>query len=307
MLHHSERKSPAGWRTGTAGQACKEEPESMHTKTLVDQFTESLRARNLAASTVKPYRAELLQLASFIEEHGILLGEVTIHHLTSYIARNENANTTRNRQLVVLRQFFTWLDHPAAPSLLAMRAPRVTRPAPDFLTPNEERALRLALNRRTDQQHQVRDRALIFLMLDTGLRVAEASRLLAGSVQDKHVRVLAKGGKIRAKFLPTATRQALAAHAGHLQPHDPLFQGAPGQALSDRHVRRIVAGWAQLAGIQKRVHPHTLRHTFATSLLQQNGNLRLVQRAMDHASPQTTAVYTHVVDAELEAAMECRV
>jgi site-specific recombinase XerD len=71
-------------------------------------------------------------------------------------------------------------------------------------------------------------------------------------------------------------------------------------------VRRIVQAWCDLAGIGKSVHPHSLRHTFATSLLGKTGNLRLVQKALDHESPQTTAIYAHVVDGELQAAIERR-
>jgi integrase/recombinase XerD len=86
----------------------------------------------------------------------------------------------------------------------------------------------------------------------------------------------------------------------------PLFQSRSGDPVSDRHIRRLLNLWAGLAEIMRPVHPHLLRHTFATSLLKKTGNLRLVQVALDHESPKTTAIYAHVADEELRAAIEGR-
>lgn len=279
----------------------------------IERFQESLLARKLSAATVRPYVGELRRLAAWLDAQGVPLDAVDRHHVTRYAAGNDFASATANRQLVVLRQFFSWLEHPVAPALAGMRAPRVERPVPEFLTGDEERQLRRTLKDRTDQRHQARDRALVCLLLDTGLRVAEVVGLDRSDVDlgSKRVLVRTKGGKSRSKFLSAESRQLLSMLLTNKTVNDsgadPVFRAQGGGArLTDRQVRRIVAGWARLAGIAKDVHPHTMRHTFATSLLSRTGNLRLVQRALDHESPQTTAIYAHVVDEELKAAMEGR-
>lgn len=274
----------------------------------IDRFRDSLQARRLSPGTVRPYSSELHRLADYLETQGVLLDDVTQHHVTRYAARSDCASATANRQLVVFRQFFAWLGHPVARSLSGLRAPRVERPVPEFLTADEEKRLRKTLQVRSDQRHQGRDRTLLCLLLDTGLRVAEAVGLSVGDLNlaGKRLTVLAKGRKRRAKFLTAETRELLASLVDGRPAKAPVFVSGQGRRLCDRQVRRIVENWARLAGIDKPVHPHTLRHTFATSLLARTGNLRLVQRALDHESPQTTAIYAHVVDDELQAAMEAR-
>jgi integrase/recombinase XerD len=113
-------------------------------------------------------------LASFLAKRGILPGEIAIQHLTRYIARDDSANATTQRRLVILKQFFRWTGHPVSRELDSLRAPKVVRPVPDFLSEAEERQLRQTLKTRTDKKHHARDRALICLMLDTGVRVSEA-------------------------------------------------------------------------------------------------------------------------------------
>lgn len=305
--HTGLNEGPTCRRMNTPGQAPTSKARVLM-QSLIEGFQVSLAARRLAASTQQQYASELMRFAEFLSEQGVLPGGITPHLVEQYIARNGSATPTVNRQLVVLRQFFTWLKHPAAQALAELRAPRIHRPVPDYLTPDEEARLRRTLQNRVDQRHHVRDRALICLMLDTGMRVAEAVGLSASDVDldGKRVTLLAKGGKKRLKFLPVETRSLLRPLVNNLPGEAPVFISSHRRRLCDRQVRRIVQGWADLAGITKAVHPHSLRHTFATSLLARTGNLRLVQKALDHESPTTTAIYTHVVDAELQAAIEDR-
>lgn len=278
----------------------------MHTQ--ISNFTESLKARQLSKNTIRPYVSELTRLAKFLDKHGVLLGDLTQHHLTRYIAGYGFANSTANRQLVILRQFFSWLNHPVADHLHEIKSPRIHRPVPEFLTQAEEKLLRKTLKERIDKRHHKRDQALICLMLDTGLRVAETVGLSAGNVDlsGKRITLVCKGNKQHTKFLSADSRRLLRPFVDGRLPSDPVFESSRHTALSDRQVRRIVSTWCSLAGIEKSVHPHTLRHTFATSLLSRTGNLRLVQVAMGHESPQTTAIYAHVVDEELQTAVEGR-
>ena len=276
----------------------------------IPRFDEHLQARQLAPNTRVPYLAELRRLAMVLEEEGQSsdLEALTMERITRYFAREGRSSLTQRRALTVLNQFLTWAQHPLAADVGAMRMPRIHSAAPDYLSEAEEKTLRKALRTRTDVTSQPRDRALFCLLLDTGLRVAEAAALTVDDVglDEKMIRVSTKGGKQRTRFLPVETRDLLKPLVAHQPARAPLFRSTTGKGICTRHIRRLLDQWVALAGIARGVHPHVLRHTFATSLLKKTGNLRLVQVALDHESPKTTAVYAHVADEELRAAIEGR-
>ena len=276
----------------------------------IPAFDEHLRARQLAPSTRAPYLAELRRLAAALEAEGPSsdLADLTLERVTRSFAREERARASQRRALTVLAQFLAWARHPLAAEVATIRLPRAHAPAPDYLGDAEEKALRKALKARTDVKRQARDRALFCLLLDTGIRVSEAATLRVEDVEldEKLIRVKGKGGKQRTRFLPVETRDLLRPLVARQAGEAPLFRTSAGQPVTDRHMRRLLDQWAARAGISRPVHPHLLRHTFATSLLRKTGNLRLVQLALDHESPKTTAVYAHVADEELRAAIEGR-
>jgi site-specific recombinase XerD len=277
-------------------------------QTLLPTYTEILQARQLAPGTVALYLAELKRLSAFMAAEGIELSVLSLKALTHYFAQSGRSNLTTRRALTVLFQFFVWAKHPLAAVLRAIRLPRAHAPSPGYLSEVEEKALRKVLKARTDLKSQARDRALFCLMLDTGIRISEAAHLRVGDVEldEKLIRLVTKGGKHRTRFLPVETRDLLKPLVAGRSADAPLFQSQSGEPISDRHIRRLLNLWAGLAGITRPVHPHLLRHTFATSLLKKTGNLRLVQLALDHESPKTTAIYAHVANEELRAAIESR-
>jgi integrase/recombinase XerD len=274
------------------------------------RFDEHLQARQLAHSTRVPYLAELRRLAIALEEDGQTsdLKALTMDRITRYFVREGRSSLTQRRALTVLNQFLTWAQHPLAAEVGAMRMPRIHSAAPDYLSEAEEKALRKTLRTRSDVTSQPRDRALFCLLLDTGLRVAEAAALTVGDVElsEKMIRVSTKGGKQRTRFLPVETRDLLKLLVARQPAQAPIFRSTTGKGICTRHIRRLLDYWVALAGISRGIHPHVLRHTFATSLLKKTGNLRLVQLALDHESPKTTAIYAHVADEELRAAIEGR-
>jgi site-specific recombinase XerD len=255
-----------------------------------------------------PYLAEARRFLHHLDRRRQSLATLTREELTAYLAAPPRAPATQRRVLTVLQQFLAQARHPLAAELATLRRPRPRPAAPDYLSEVEEKALRKALKTRTDIPGQARDRALFCLLLDTGLRVGEAAALTVGDVDldGKRLRLVGKGGKIRQRFLPVETRDLLKGLVSGRPLTAPLFVSARGRGLTDRHMRRLLTAWGARAGILRRLHPHLLRHTFATSLLKQTGNLRLVQVALDHESPTTTAIYAHVADEELRAAIEGR-
>ncbi len=189
-------------------------------------------------------------------------------------------------------------DNPCA----GLKAPKSGRRLPSALTPDE--AVRLvALD--GDDRWTVRDRALLELAYSSGLRLSELASLDVDGIdlREGFVRVMGKGSKERVVPVGAAARDAIeawlaqrAALAGtRVDPHEgALFVGAGGRRISGRTIERRLAAWAVKRGLDRHVHPHMLRHSFASHVLQSSGDLRAVQEMLGHASIASTQVYTHL-------------
>ena len=184
------------------------------------------------------------------------------------------------------------------------------RRIPEVLTESEQKALLAQPNPRYPTGE--RNFVLLKVMLDTGLRLSEVIHL-----KWRHVNLMTgqllvregKGHKDRVLWLGEPDLEALrhwrgrqAQVVGHAPEH--VFTTLDGKPLQPRYVQAMVARYAQKAGIAKRVTPHTLRHTFATDLLRDCGNVELVRRALGHENLSTTQVYVHLVDTDLERALK---
>jgi integrase/recombinase XerC len=143
-----------------------------------------------------------------------------------------------------------------------------------------------------------RDRAILELLYSSGLRLSELASLRWADLDldDGSVRVLGKGAKTRIVPVGRLARQALLALRAEraAAPTDPVFDNGRGGALSPRAIQARVRYWAQRQGLWQRVHPHLLRHSFASHLLESSGDLRAVQELLGHADIATTQVYTHL-------------
>jgi len=184
------------------------------------------------------------------------------------------------------------------------------RKIPEVLTETEQEALLAQPNPRYLTGH--RNRMLLRLMLDTGLRLSEAINLRWRDIDLNSGKVMVrqgKGAKDRTLWTGEENLSALVAWRERQLAEcsgapENVFTTKAGGPLSPRYVQRMVKRYAAKAGIEKDVHPHTLRHSFATDLYRETTNLRLTQKALGHASVATTQVYTHIVDEELEGALK---
>lgn len=293
-------------------------------------FERFLRAeRNLSAHTRRAYLADVRALA---HEAGAPARpeDVRVEDVRSHLAERHRSHrpATRGRKLAAFRSFFGYLVRegalPADPSL-GLPAPRATRGLPAPLGVDDCHALaeagRAAGGRREvgdadsetprERTRRLRDRAIVELLYGAGLRVSECVALDVRDV-DTHrdeVRVWGKGGKERAVPLPGACAAALRAwldarrRPGVLgEPLFPALRARRGEAprrLDARDVRRILRARASGAGVADRVHPHRLRHSYATHLLDMGADLRAIQELLGHASLSTTQRYTAVSAAHL--------
>jgi len=271
----------------------------------VEGFLALLAARR-APRTVEAYRRDLTQLAVWL---GGRVGEAGTESLERWIAEQRAdglSASTVARRVAALRGFYrhqlllgTRSDNPAA----ALELPRRTRKLPRTLSAAEAERLVEAAAGTTPRA--MRDRALVELMYGAGLRVSETLGLRRGAVDldGRLVRAFGKGSKERIVPLGRPAADALRRYIAMGRPHldrrnrPELFLNARGGPLTRAGAFLILRRLAEKAGLEPlRVHPHLLRHSFATHLLEGGADLRSVQEMLGHADLSTTELYTHVSD-----------
>ena len=271
----------------------------------VDAFLALARAR-LAPRTVESYRRDLAHFAASL---GRPVGTAKKEDIEGYLAglrADGLAGSTLARRLAALRSFFRHQlllgarpDNPAA----AVDSPRRIRRLPRTLSASE--AERLVEAARGTTPRQLRDSALVELLYGSGLRISEALGLERGAVDldERLVRCVGKGGKERVVPIGRRAGEALRRYLSRGRPyldlrHRPeLFLNARGGPLTRAGAFLILRRLAGEAGLEpERVHPHLLRHSFATHLLEGGADLRSVQEMLGHADLATTELYTHVSD-----------
>jgi site-specific recombinase XerD len=279
------------------------------------RFDRDLQRRGAAERTRRAYGADIGELATWSAAQGIEPPAVTYRILRGYVARQSErgaAPRTLARKLASARAFFRSMvehgDMAANPADL-VPAPKLPQTLPRVMKPADVAELLDRIPATTPLE--LRDRALFELAYACGLRAEELVNLDHDSIDfdAEQVRVEGKGGKTR--FVP-AGEPALAAVGDYLERAraalggsggDPaLFLSKSGRRLSTSDVRRRLRVWARHAATQGAVHPHALRHSFATHLLEGGADLRAIQELLGHSSISTTQVYTRVESARLRAA-----
>jgi integrase/recombinase XerC len=289
----------------------------------IDRFLQYLLVeRNASALTIKSYREDLAALATWLtESHGGNCpkpGELTTLDLRGYVTSLHSAGyakTTTARRLASMRSFFRfgqregWAkSNPAKP----LRNPRKSRSLPHFLT--SEDLGRLLEAPPSDDPLGIRDRAILETLYSAGLRVSELVGLNDGDVDltQNILRVRGKGKRERVAPVGSFAVRAIRAwlKVRKLSSREPSGGQAPmfvnkfGRRLTTRSVGRLLEKYLVATGLDRRTTPHTLRHTFATHLLDRGADIRSVQELLGHKSLVTTQIYTHVSTSALRAVYE---
>jgi len=274
--------------------------------------------RNVSRYTVRNYTTDLLGskkikgFFTFLKEKGLSsLDEVDrsiMRDYLTYLMEQGIVKASIARKISAIRSFYRYLVReeiiPTSP-VASTSSPKLDKRLPSFLTPEETVRLLEAPDLSTPQGK--RDRALIELLYASGIRVSELASLDIGQVNlnTNEIRVWGKGGKERMVLMGKPAAEALTAYLSQDRPEllgnkksHALFINRYGGRLIERSVQRILEKYAKIAGIDKRVHPHLLRHTFATHLLDGGASLRVVQELLGHANLSSTQIYTHVTKSQ---------
>jgi len=254
------------------------------------------KIKNYSLNTIKSYKNDITQYLRHVNE----IGEFT--EFLRICNQKKFAKTTINRKITSIKTFLKWCvekDYLKSTSLKKATNLKLDKKLPTVLTTSYIN--NLLDNMPTSSFKDLRDKAILELMYSSGLRVSEVVNLKIEDVKDnKSIKVLGKGNKER--VLPITKRAYDAINTYKLNARqevqnekskDSLFLGVRGSSLLDREVRRIVK-------LRAGTFPHSLRHTFATHLLEGGADLRIVQELLGHNDPSTTQIYTHVSKKQLK-------
>ena len=284
---------------------------------VIDTFIDALwLEEGLSKNTLSAYRRDLTLFSAWLVAQGGSLLGVTELDLNSYFAEQHATTkaTTANRRLTVFKRFFRWALRErliGTDPTLKLQAAKQPLRMPKTLTEPQVEALLNAPD--TQEALGVRDRTMLELMYASGLRVSElvGLKVLNVSLSDNVLRVFGKGNKER--LVPFGEVASLWLKRYLAQPRSELLAGhqsealfvtcrgsTPGTAMSRVMFWMLVKKYALLAGITAPLSPHTLRHAFATHLLNHGADLRAVQMLLGHVDISTTTIYTHVARERLK-------
>jgi integrase/recombinase XerC len=264
--------------------------------------------RQLSIHTVSGYRRDLTALYEYLDGENLNdWTEVATHHLRAFISqehRQGKSGRTLQRRLSAIRTFYNYLAREGitkANPAMEFSAPKSTPGLPITIDTDQVSHL---LEIKTTDWHGCRDKAILELFYSSGLRLAElvGSNINDLSFSDNTIKVRGKGNKER--ILPVGSKAVIAIKEwlgnradvpkGQLTDGEALFLSERGKRISPRNVQERVKHWCLQLGITSRVHPHTLRHSFASHLLESSQDLRAVQELLGHADISTTQIYTHL-------------
>ncbi len=289
-----------------------------HNQTAIDRFVDAVWLEDgLSANTLAAYRRDLTALAQWLQVHAATaLDAAQESHLQAYFAARHSLSkaTSANRRLTVFKRYFRWALRERIvqvdPTLRMLAAKQALR-VPKTLSEDQVDALLSAPD--TNTSLGLRDKAMLELLYASGLRVSELVKLktLHVSLNEGVLRIMGKGSKERLVPFGDMARDSLLNYMHHARSAllgakqtDDLFVTASGPkagtAMSRIMFWSLIKKYAVLAGITAPLSPHTLRHAFATHLLNHGADLRSVQVLLGHADISTTTIYTHVARERLK-------
>lgn len=272
----------------------------------IERFLDYLRyERQLAPLTLENYRRDLIKVSHYCVSHTIDHWRLfDTHHIRTFVAQQHRkglGGRSIQRGLSALRTLFNFLIREGVVKsnpVHGVRAPKSPRRLPDVLDADQVGHL---LNITDKDDLARRDRAMMELIYSSGLRLSELVNLDVGHIDfgDTMVRIAGKGSKTRVvpigRYAIEAIKEWLSCRQSLVDKDQPaLFISHQGRRLTPRAVQLRMRVWAVKQGISTSVHPHMLRHSFASHLLESSGDLRAVQELLGHADISTTQIYTHV-------------
>jgi tyrosine recombinase XerC len=274
----------------------------------IHRFLEHLKRRNLSPNTIRAYSRDLQLFANYSKRSDP--ADVTTTAIRAYLAEQLAQGISKRslaRKLSTLRAFFKYLvdsgeieNNPAA----SLRTPRFRPKLPAFLDLQQTKQM-VEVPGSSNNPMSARDTAILELMYSSGMRVSELVNLNVAQIDlaSGVVRIIGKGSKERLALVGSYSRDAIEKYLpvrNAKNGESALFVNRFGSRITARSIRRIVRKYAMQLGLTGKVTPHTLRHSFATHMLDAGCDLRTLQEMLGHSSLSTTQVYTHVTTRRMQ-------
>jgi integrase/recombinase XerD len=271
--------------------------------------------KGLSENSVYSYAYDLKKFSDFLEGQEKSIMSATQDDILRFLAfeknKKNNSSRTLARSLAAIRQFYSFVsvtlgttaDNPS----VKIETPQIQKSLPDFLSQDEIEGLFASISE--EDPYELRDKAIFELLYSCGLRISEAIELKFHEIDfdSKQIRVIGKGLKERIVPIGSEAIRLLKLYSEKSRPEiigerksEFLFISKKGSLLNRKSVWRLIKGYCSRTDIQKNITPHTLRHSFATHLLENGADLRSVQELLGHMDISTTQVYTHLARKQLQ-------
>lgn len=267
--------------------------------------------KGLSKNTIEAYRSDIFAFIVFLKEGGIdLPSKIDSNHIVSFLSKMrlaEYASSSISRNLISIKVFCRFLKREELSTKDAafyLESPKIWQLIPEVMSYEEVEMLLKAPN--LEDPSGVRDKAILEVIYACGLRVSEVCKLKINDVDDTHVKVMGKGNKERVVPIGRPALKALDKYLSSErilwedEKQEFLFLNKKGKPLDRIWIWKMIKEYAKKAEIQKPISPHTLRHSFATHLLDNGADLRIIQEMLGHSSISSTDRYTHVSYAHLK-------
>jgi integrase/recombinase XerD len=256
---------------------------------MLEDYLMELELRGQSKNTIRNYGYTLSSFFDYIHKNPKDVTEQDIKRYMIYLKNDKNAtNRTIHRHLNALRSFFRYQNIDIADKVML---PKLSKPLPKFLTKEEIKIL-------LEKPDRLRDKCLIRLLYSTGLRVSELVKLNKNDIKTESIHVVAgKGAKDRIVFVDSKTREMLDQYIlERNDENEALFLSNHGDRISARTIQWLIKKYSEDAGIEKKVTPHVLRHSFATHMLEGDADIVVIKELLGHSNLSTTQIYTHITD-----------
>ena len=289
------------------------------TKEVEDFLTYLEKERRFSLHTVESYKEDVSFFVGFLSDNKKSVNEVDVALIRGYLLELTNSGLSKStikRNIAALKHFYKFLflrNYISNEPFELITSPKQEEKLPDFLSDDEIVQLLEANRRRTDELSS-RDQAILELMFASGLRASEVVNLTLQSLylRERIIRVFGKGKKERIVPFTNSCRECLEEYLNvtrrklldknvNRSKENHVFLNSRGEKLTNRGLEYIMEEIEKKTGCYMKLHPHKLRHSFATSLLSKGADLRTIQEFMGHESIGTTQVYTHVTYSEMKS------
>lgn len=279
----------------------------MKNENLIQEYKNYLTfEKRLSPNSIDSYIADIRQFADYISNNELSINSIKLDEITQYMAFLYDQNltpTTIARKIIALKSFFKFLytsGYITHNEMNKIENPRVWHKLPNVLSLEEIEKILSVIDESTALG--TRDIAIFELMYSTGLRVSELVNLQMNDInfEEKVIIVMGKGSKERVIPFGTVASKRLNKYIADVRPHllkqdtNIVFLTRRGKKFTRQAIWKMLKLYARKAGIKKEIYPHTLRHSFATHLLMNGADLRIVQELLGHSDISTTQIYTHI-------------